>query len=321
MIIANPIYDVVFKYLLEDTEIARELLSTILGVDIVELTVKPQETLVTDKSGEIKIFHLDFKAVIAMDGGEQKTVLIELQKARQSHDILRFRKYLGDNYIKEEVRKNNKGVIVSYALEIVTIYILGFELQGVDRPVLKVNRKYTDAITQEEVIANDDFINKLTHECYTIQIPRLRHDQRNKLEEVLEVFSQDYVTDDLHNLDFKKVSNIPLVKKMVKRLSKAAGNEKIKKTMEAEDMIDRLISRELEEKLSIQAIEFEEKLEQKDREAEEKLEQKDREAEEKLEQKDREAAEKLEQKEDEIKQRDREIEALRILLANIKNQD
>ena len=31
MIIANPIYDVVFKYLLEDVEIARELLSTILG--------------------------------------------------------------------------------------------------------------------------------------------------------------------------------------------------------------------------------------------------------------------------------------------------
>ena len=31
MIIANPIYDVVFKYLLEDADIARDLLSTILG--------------------------------------------------------------------------------------------------------------------------------------------------------------------------------------------------------------------------------------------------------------------------------------------------
>ena len=269
MIIANPIYDVVFKYLLEDTEIARELLSTILGVNIVQLSVKPQETLVKDKSGEIKIFHLDFKAVIDLDNGEQKTVLIELQKAKKSHDILRFRKYLGENYTKEEVKKNDKGLLVSYALEIVTIYILGFELQGVDRPVLKVNRKYTDAITQEEVAANDDFINKLTHESYTIQIPRLRHDQRNKLEEVLEIFSQDYVTNDLHNIDFKKESSVPLVKKMVKRLSKAASNEKIKKTMEAEDMIDRLINRETEEKLKIQAKEFEEKLELKDKEIEE----------------------------------------------------
>jgi hypothetical protein len=34
MILANPIYDVVFKYLLEDLEIAKELLSTILGVKV-----------------------------------------------------------------------------------------------------------------------------------------------------------------------------------------------------------------------------------------------------------------------------------------------
>jgi hypothetical protein len=31
ILIANPIYDVVFKYLLEDIDIAKELLSTILG--------------------------------------------------------------------------------------------------------------------------------------------------------------------------------------------------------------------------------------------------------------------------------------------------
>ncbi len=260
MIIANPIYDVVFKYLLEDSEIARELLSTILGVNIVQLSVKPQETLVHDKSGEIKIFHLDFKAVIDLADGGQKTVLIELQKAKKSHDILRFRKYLGENYSKEEVKKNDKGVVESYALEIVAIYILGFNLQGVDRPVLKVNRKYTDAITQEEVIANDDFINKLTHESYTIQIPRLRHDQRNQLEEVLEIFSQDFITDDLRSFNFKRKSTNPLVQKMVKRLSRAASNDKIKKTMEAEDMIDRLVNRESEEKLKIQADQYEERL-------------------------------------------------------------
>ena len=44
MIIANPIYDSVFKYLLEDIDIAKELLSTIIGAEIVSLSVKPQET-------------------------------------------------------------------------------------------------------------------------------------------------------------------------------------------------------------------------------------------------------------------------------------
>ena len=62
MIIANPIYDVVFKFLLDDIEIARELLSTILGVRIQSLEIRPQETIVKDHTtGEIKIFHLDFK--------------------------------------------------------------------------------------------------------------------------------------------------------------------------------------------------------------------------------------------------------------------
>ncbi|GAB4413039.1 MAG: hypothetical protein OHK0039_19540 [Bacteroidia bacterium] len=44
MIIANPLYDVVFKYLFEDVEIARGLLSAILGEEVLRLELKPQET-------------------------------------------------------------------------------------------------------------------------------------------------------------------------------------------------------------------------------------------------------------------------------------
>ncbi len=43
MLIANPIYDSVFKFLLEDLNIARRFLSTIIGEDIVELTVQSLE--------------------------------------------------------------------------------------------------------------------------------------------------------------------------------------------------------------------------------------------------------------------------------------
>jgi len=266
MIIANPIYDVVFKYLLEDIEIARELLTTILGVNIVGLEVKPQETLVTGEGGEIKIFHLDFKAIVDLGKGKQKTVLIELQKAKKSHDILRFRKYLGENYRKEEVRKNAKGELESYALEIVTIYILGFKLEGVDAAVLKVLRKYENAITGEIATATNEFVTHLTHESFIIQIPRLENAQRNQLEEVLEVFSQDNIEDDLHILHFKKETKNPLVEKMVKRLSKAVANEEIKRAMDAEDSIERLIKRELDEKLK----EYEEKLQENEIKLQEK---------------------------------------------------
>ncbi len=43
--IANPIYDVVFKYLLEDLNIAKGLFSRIIGEDTESLKVKSQETM------------------------------------------------------------------------------------------------------------------------------------------------------------------------------------------------------------------------------------------------------------------------------------
>jgi hypothetical protein len=43
MRIANPIYDVIFKYLMENTDIAKDILSAILGETIISLEMKPQE--------------------------------------------------------------------------------------------------------------------------------------------------------------------------------------------------------------------------------------------------------------------------------------
>lgn len=40
MKIANPIYDVIFKYLLEDNEIAKYFLSLILGIEVVSVEVQ-----------------------------------------------------------------------------------------------------------------------------------------------------------------------------------------------------------------------------------------------------------------------------------------
>lgn len=110
MIIANPLYDVVFKYLLEDVEIARELLSTILGEEVHNLEIKSQETA-TETGGGINILRFDFKAVIKKKDGEQYKVLIELQKAKQAFDAMRFRRYLGDNYRKEDEVPNDQGTL------------------------------------------------------------------------------------------------------------------------------------------------------------------------------------------------------------------
>jgi len=125
MIIANPIYDVVFKYLLEDIEIARDLLSTILGEEVVSLELKAQETA-SENTWNIQILRLDFKAVIKKKDGSLFKVLIELQKSKQVFDVMRFRRYLGDNYRKEDQILDKDGLAVFRPLPIITIYFLGF---------------------------------------------------------------------------------------------------------------------------------------------------------------------------------------------------
>ena len=40
MKIANPIYDIIFKYLMEDTEIAKDILSLILNENIISVATR-----------------------------------------------------------------------------------------------------------------------------------------------------------------------------------------------------------------------------------------------------------------------------------------
>jgi hypothetical protein len=243
MIIANPLYDVVFKYLLEDTEIARGLLSAILGEEIQSLEVKPQETSV-ETGASLRILRFDFKAVIRTQGGEPRKVLIELQKAKQAFDVMRFRRYLGDNYRREDQVLNESGEEEICPLPIVSIYVLGFSLDRIPAGVVKISREYRDAITQEVLQIADPFVELLTHDSYIIQVRKLAPQARNQLELVLQIFSPKFQTKDKHQLNFPGDSADPLVRKMAERLGRAIASEEIRDTMDVEDEIDRIFARE-----------------------------------------------------------------------------
>ena len=88
MIIANPIYDTVFKFLMEDLTIAKTLISVIIGEEIIELEVKPQEQTTFSNKYLLTVFRLDFKAIIKTTNGVKRKVLIELQKSNNSFDIM-----------------------------------------------------------------------------------------------------------------------------------------------------------------------------------------------------------------------------------------
>jgi hypothetical protein len=277
MIIANPIYDTVFKYLMEDADIAKGLLSMILNVEIMELTVKPQETtseMPLSESRNLSIYRLDFIAIIKEENGNFKKALIELQKSKRSTNVVRFRRYLGENYHREDITIVN-GVEVLQPLEIVTIYFLGFELDDVDTPVMKVKNSYID-VTTGLTLANeprDKFIRLLNHESYTIQIPKLQIGEQSRIENVLSVFSQRYKLTDDRKLDYQGMENDPLKIKIINRLTRAIADDNLRRKMDLEDEFERGFLLELEEKISAKELEIKKKdneLVQKDNELSEK---------------------------------------------------
>jgi hypothetical protein len=241
MQIANPIYDTFFKYLLEDTKLATKLLSAVLEEEIISLELRPQELLVPLPEKFLSIMRVDFKAIIRTPDGKTKKILIEMQKCRVMFDIMRFRRYLANNYGREDEIITQNGNITE-VLPIITIYFLNFKLKNVKFPILKIDRNYTNLVSKEITHVKDDFIEQLTHDCYTIQIPRLELNMQNKLEKLLSIFNQKYVTS-----KDSKIMNLPPewnedaeLKEFIEKMNKPLQDETMINKAEVEDEIERI---------------------------------------------------------------------------------
>ena len=241
MQIANPIYDAVFKYLLEDNQVAKLMLSTLLGEEVVELHFSPQERTTEIGSRNLTVYRLDFAATIKNDRGEYRHVLIEIQKAKLDTDIMRFRRYLGDQYrdannvepARTEVGASHPGR--KKALPIVTIYFLGHALAHMDAPAIRVARECRDMATGETLTEKEYFIESLTHDSYIIQIPRLRPERRNELEEMLQVFDQKNIHGDKHLLEIDESQVAAAYRPILRRLQRAIAEKDVAYAMDVED--------------------------------------------------------------------------------------
>jgi hypothetical protein len=242
MTIANPIYDIVFKYLMEDLDIAKGLLSTILEVEIMELIMQPQETISEtphDNMKSIRVYRIDFSAVIKLEDGQIKKVLIELQKTKRNTNAIRFRRYLADNYQKEDIFVEN-GKEKKRPLEIITIYLLGFQLNKIPTAILHSKPSFRDVINGKnaEYAHQEEFIKLLTHESYFIQIPKLVEPTKTRIERILSVFNQSLKSSDERSLNYELADDDPLLQKMVNRLTRAIADENMRRRMNFEDEME-----------------------------------------------------------------------------------
>jgi hypothetical protein len=251
MLIANPIYDAVFKYLMEDADIARQFLSVLLEEDIVNLEMKPQEQSRYSSEFMLAIVRFDFKAMIRTSTGEFKTVLIELQKGRELVDIVRFRQYLADNYRREEDITLPNGERVREALPIISLYFFGFILKNIPVPIVRISRSYIDAVTGQELLGvREDFVEKLTHDSIIVQIPRLEMETRTRLETVLSIFNQQYITNERRLLRFPEDGTDTLVQAMIVRLAKAVVSEEIRTSIDVEETFDAAMEKTIRRKMA-----------------------------------------------------------------------
>lgn len=139
--VANPIYDSVFKYLMEDERIAKTILSALLNKNIKEVSVRPHEYS-NQTRDSISMFRLDFTATIKEKDGSEYHILIELQKTWLETETLRFRQYLGAQY--SDKRNMQRGDRKQYSLPMVAIYILGHRLGDIDEPLIYVSHNVCD---------------------------------------------------------------------------------------------------------------------------------------------------------------------------------
>lgn len=232
--IANPIYDGAFKYLFDDNRIARLFLSTLIGEEIIELTFRPTEHRADLEQRSVTVFRMDFAARIALPNGMQKLVIIEIQKAKFATDIMRFRKYLGKQYLSKENSYTVNGQI--FAMPLLSIYFLGHSLEHTQLPVIRVTREYRDATGKERIEQREEFIECLTHDSIIVQIPHLHQKRQTELECLLGIFDQSQKDpQDAHALSIREEDYPEKFQGIIRRLIKAISEPDVREKMEVED--------------------------------------------------------------------------------------
>ena len=180
---------------------------------------------------------------------------------------MRFRNYLAEQYKKQDTVNQEK-----VTLPITTIYILGFKLPEIETACIHVERQYRDMINDAILEKKSDFVERLTHDSYVVQVRRITGRFQSKLDKLLSIFEQNNFVDDteivkeyLYNTDDEDVIT------MTKILHHSGTDPKSRKEIEREREAWRSVNAMFANKEKA----FKKELENKDKE----IENKDRELE------------------------------------------
>ena len=260
MEVANPIYDVVFKYLMQDDRVARLLIARITGLEVQSLAVSPRVTSVRrfadapDHDQPLTLLRMDFAARVRTADGGERQVLIEIWKAKAPTVIERFRRSLGQQIGSgDKILTHPSGR--TEAAPIVTIYFLGYVPLAhlSDEAVIDVCPRVTERRTGRELSASHPLVQGIHHRSHIIQIPRLASRRRDELERVLTIFDQGLAKgngrEDDHVLRIAEEEYPAECEFVLWRLQQAMAEEEVRRNIQGEDLLLRdsiLLARQVE---------------------------------------------------------------------------
>ncbi len=267
VIIPNPIYDVVFKYLMEDKDSAKIILSTLINEKIIKLDLEPlshsekkeeqniKELRIKDPKtdDDIRLLHLDFTATVKLPDGKEELIMIELQKASKPDDIFRFKRYISKNFQKkvekEIIDHKTKAVkVVKVPIRLIPIFILNFRIEHeVNDLLVKTNNIKEGVFTNKNLQKSNEFIDNLTYSIWVVQLPNIKkieksesykeNEYKTKLFQLLKLFDQkSIVKTNEHRLRIIKKVFPGFLDRVIQRLQAAdIDNPDLEEQMNAED--------------------------------------------------------------------------------------
>ncbi|MCS6796674.1 MAG: hypothetical protein NZ516_12025, partial [Raineya sp.] len=191
-------------------------------------------------SSGLTVYRIDFSAKIRTETGEEKLIIIEVQKSKLTSDMLRFRTYLGSQYAKREyfywVTSRNTGRSYKAGLPIYAIFFLGYGLEEYEGiPVIEIDNCIRDKRNENILEEKGHFIPSLFHKGVIVNIPYLKERYQSDLEKILSIFDQHNRTESYHILNVREEDFPEKYRAIIRRLQAAAQEKDLRNKMIAED--------------------------------------------------------------------------------------
>jgi hypothetical protein len=157
--------------------------------------------------------------------------------------VLRFRSYLGLAYTQKiKIKHPETQVEQDSALPIISIYILGYNVEDIPYVAVSVNRRVIDMSNKEELNLQSDFIDLLTHKTCILQVRRLPKQRRSRIERFLTLFNQAWVMEQKYILDLQEVPEG--FEDIAQYLQRPLQEEDIRAKLRAEEEVEAMFAQQ-----------------------------------------------------------------------------